>query len=154
VGPSETSPRQKRMQRWAMHFTTGNGADYLQQLAGLGAILAVPVRESGSEYQYKVIRDLSRRPPPLLDEDVRKIGRIYWIDQRPASVAEVMAELGLPLRPSHFVAFMPAELEAKLLEVEKAQSGGRPEEDILETHFRVQKHGDRYVPVLESIRLR
>jgi hypothetical protein len=157
-GPGESkatlTQREKRMLRWTMHFNTNTGPDYLRQLAGLGAILAIPVREGPGGRDYKIVRDLSARPAMLLDEDISKIQRIYWIDDKPQSVADVMMTLGVNMRPSHFVAFMPPELENKLFEMEKAHARGRPEDDILETHFRVRQFGDHYAPEFESIRLK
>jgi hypothetical protein len=134
--------RQKRMLRWTLHFNTNNGPDYVGQLHGLGAILAIPVQER-PEPVYKVVSDLARRPARLLPEDVSKIQRIYWIDNNPQSVGDAMAALGLPLRPSYFVAFLPEEVENRLFELEKAQARGRPEDDIHETRFRVKAVGGR-----------
>jgi hypothetical protein len=146
--------RDKRTIRWVMHFNTSTGRNYLNQLAGLGAILAIPVRESDSDRQYKVVRNLLRKPVELLDEDLKKIGRISWYDGKPANVAAIMAALGLRLRPSHFVVILPEKVEAQLYAMEKTCAQGRPEDDILETHFRVVFVGGRYVPVIESIKFK
>jgi hypothetical protein len=153
-GQGTLTQREKRMLRWSMLFNSYNGADYLGQLQGLGAILAVPVREDANGSQYKIVRDLSARPAKLLDEDINKIQRIYWIDDKPQSVLDVMAILGLPLRPSHFVAFMPEELEQKLFRLEKAyldkRHHGRTEDDILETKFKINRTGKGYEPEVSS----
>jgi hypothetical protein len=146
--------RERRMQRWRMLFTVGNGAEYLRQLKGLGAILAIPVKESRDGCEYKIVRDLGRRPAQLLDEDITKIQQIYWHDIDPRSIGEVMTVLGLSIRPSHFVAFMPVELEDRLFEMEKKHAQGRPEEHIKETVFRVRRTGGRYEPEFESIRFK
>jgi hypothetical protein len=141
-GGGTLTQREKRMLRWSMVFDTRSGRDYVSQLQGLGAILAVPVREEGNSPDYKIIRNLSARPAKLLDEDIGKIQRIYWVDDKPQSVNDVMAILGVPLRPSHFVAFMPEELEQKLFKLEKdwlaKNYGGRTEDDIVETRFRIK----------------
>ncbi len=140
-------PRTKqdeRMLRWTLKFDTSSGEDYVRQLRGLGAILAIPV-QGGERPEYKIVRDLSQRPAKLLDEDLSKIHRIYWIDDKPQSVREVMNTLGLKLQPRHFVAFMPEELEQKLLRLEKAHAG-REEDQIYETKFRVVKRGGRFEP--------
>ncbi len=126
--------REKRMLRWSMKFNTRNGSDYLHQLDALGAILAIPVGPNG---QFKVIRDLSRPRPPLLDEDLSQIQRIWWIDDNPRSVASLMAALGYSnLRPAHVVAFIPPELEDKLAKQELAFKGLK-EDQIYETKFDV-----------------
>jgi hypothetical protein len=138
------SQREKRMLRWTMIFDTRTGRDYLDQLRGLGAILAIPGGPDGKT--YKIVRDLSGKgPPQLRDEDISKIDRIFWIDDRPESVNSLMTALGYTGRPSHFVAFMPQELEANLFKMELAFKG-RKEEQIHETKFRVFHVGQSYKP--------
>lgn len=147
--------REKRMLRWHMLFNAENGPQYLAQLRSLGAILAVPVVEQPRP-QYKVIRDL-RKPAKLLNEDISQIKRIYWIDNQEQSVQDIMAALGLSLRPSRFVAFMPLELERKLYEmeryhVEKVMKRRFVEDNIDETRFRVTRTSTGgYRPVIESV---
>jgi hypothetical protein len=151
-GAGKLTQREKRMLRWSMLFNTNSAPDYLSQLQGLGAILAIPVREDASGIDYRLIRDLSARPAKLLNEDVKQIQRIYWIDDKPQSVMDVMAVLQVPLArpPSHFVAFMPDELEAQLLKLELAyfekKHKGRGEDDILSTKFRINRTARGYVP--------
>ncbi|HEY7156648.1 MAG TPA: hypothetical protein VH575_21950, partial [Gemmataceae bacterium] len=139
-GRGKLTQREKRMLRWSMLFDTRSGRDYLAQLQGLGAILAIP---DANGKNYKIIRDLSARPAKLLDEDISQIQRIYWIDDKPESVRDVMAILGVQLQPSHFVAFMPEELEKKLFDLEKAylkkHHGKRGEDDIIETRFKITR---------------
>lgn len=153
-GHGTLTQREKRMLRWSMLFDTRNGRDYLDQLRGLGAILAVPVDPTGKN--YKLIRDLSARPAKLSDEDISKIQRIYWIDDKPESVRDVMDVLGVRLRPSHFVAFMPEKLEQNLFELEKAYLAkhypGRTEDDITETRFQINRSGNGYEPVMREER--
>jgi hypothetical protein len=149
-GGGTLTQREKRMLRWSMVFDTRNGRDYVSQLHGLGAILAVPVREDGNAPDYKIIRDLAARPAKLLDEDISKIQRIYWVDDKPQSVNDVMTILGVPVRPSHFVAFMPEELEQKLFKLEKdwlaSHHSGRTEDDIVETRFKINHTKSGYEP--------
>ncbi len=149
-GKGTLTQREKRMLRWTMLFTTDNGRDYLAQLRGLKAILAIPVKETAEGREYKIIHDLNP-PAQLVDEDIGKIQRIYWIDDKPGSVRDIMGALGLAIRPTHFVAFMPEELENKLFELEKARAGGRPEDQINETKFKVIRVGDRYEPQVDRI---
>jgi hypothetical protein len=148
-GKARLTQREKRMLRWSMSFNTNNGPDYLAQLRGLGAILAIPVKEGAEGREYKIVRDLTARPAKLLDEDLSKIQRIYWVDEKPQSVNDVMSALGLNLRPSHFVAFMPQELEEKLFQMEKAYKG-LSEDQIHETKFRVERTGRGYEPRVVS----
>ena len=143
-GDATLTKQHERMLRWTMHFNTRTGEDYVRQLRGLGAILAVPVKE-GDRPDYRLIRDLAKRPAKLLDEDLSQIKRIYWIDDKPRSVQEVMSALQLRLRPSHFVAFMPEELEQKLLQLEK-EYRGLAEDQIHETKFRIVEKNGRFEP--------
>ena len=143
-GKLNLTKREKRMLRWSMSFNTRTGADYVRQLRGLGAILAVPVKE-GERPEYKIVRDLTRRPAQMLEEDLSQIKRIYWIDDKPRSVMEVMNTLQIRMRPSHFVAFMPIELEEKLFELERAYKG-LAEDQIHETKFRIVESGGSFRP--------
>jgi hypothetical protein len=156
AGQDNLSDREKRMLRWTMSFNTQSGANYIDQLKGLGAILAIPTQENPDNYQYKIIRDL-RPGAPLLDEDLSRIDRIYWVDQKPESVQDVMRFLKVPLRPSHFVAFMPESLEQQLFLMEKRQLRlypGKQEADIEETRFRVVPTRSGYRPELVDMRVR
>jgi hypothetical protein len=136
--------REKRMLRWSLLFNTRTGEDYLRQLRGLGAVLAVPVKE-GPPAEYMLVRDLSRRPAQLLDENLSQINRISWEDRDPRSVQEIMSALGLRLRPSHFRAFMPEKLEQKLFELERDYRG-LAEDQIEETKFRMIERNGRFEP--------
>lgn len=157
AGKATLSKREKRMLRWTMRFTASNGPEYVSQLQGLGAILAIPVVEN-PEPQFKLVKDLSKRPAALVDEDVSKIQRIYWIDDKPRSVNDVMGALGLPLRPSRFVAFMPEKLEEKLFKIEQDEMRGKhgfyDEERIFETVFRVVRGAGGYDVQLVSLKLK
>jgi hypothetical protein len=148
TGPNGTlNPRVQRMLRWTMQFDTHSGKDYLAQLRGLGAILAIPKERGGN--QFWVIRDLSTPKPKLLDEDVRALQRIFWTDNKPESVASVMRALGLDQNPDRFVAFMPQELEEKLFDMELRFRGLR-EDEIAETVFQVRVVNGKYTPYVVS----
>jgi hypothetical protein len=149
-GSGKISRREQRMLRWTMQFDTRSGADYLRQLKGLGAILAIPRDRSGRDFY--VIRDLGGRPPKLLEEDVEQLQRIFWIDDKPQDVASILHALNLHERADRFVAFMPQELEQKLFDEELRYNHLR-EEEIDETVFqvRVNNRGE-YYPVVVSQR--
>jgi hypothetical protein len=158
-GKATLNKREKRMLRWHMRFTANTGAEYLSQLRGLGAILAFPVSE-GSDPKYQVVRDL-RPGGKLLDEDLSKIQRIYWIDDKPQSVRDILGALRINLRPvpSRFVAFMPEELEKSLFDmerryVERVLRQRFDEDRIDETQFRVVLSGRGFKPELISVRLK
>jgi hypothetical protein len=138
-GEKDPSPREKRLLRWVMLFNTQNGEDYLKQLHGLGAILAVPEPKGG----YLVLRDLHKLPAKGTKENLTTIQRIFWIDNKPASVQSLSKALGLTFEPPHVVAFFPEKFEKGLLEKELKYHGWK-EDDILETRFKVIRRGDRY----------
>jgi hypothetical protein len=130
-----------RGQRWDLHFNTLDARDYLRQLQGLGAVLAIPTGPDGSG--YKVLRELSRRPVRLLDEDVTQIPGILWKDYEPRAVEGLVRELGLTSHPDHFGAFLPVELEEKLARLEREYAGRTPGQ-IARTYFRVELARGRY----------
>jgi hypothetical protein len=146
-GPQGNLLTKKRLQRWTLVFSTNDGEDYLKQLRSLGAILAVPLGEN----QFLVIRDLAK-PEGGKVEDLAKIDRIFWVDDKPKSVGPLAKALKLKAEPAYVVAFFPKELEEELLDKElthfrKTKPKGT-EEEIEETHFRVEKKGDKYKPVV------
>jgi hypothetical protein len=144
-GRGKVEQRQKRQLRWTMIFNTVNGQDYLRQLNGLEAILAIP----GPDGQYQVIRDLMKRPVQMKVEDLASLDRIYWVDDKPQSVHSLAQALGLPRPPDHIAAFFPPKLERDLLDKElKYLRNKGSEDDILETKFQVSRKGDHYEPVV------
>jgi len=156
-GKATLTQREKRMLRWNMKFTATTGPEYVAQLRALGAILAIPVVD-GAEPEFRLIRDL-RAPAKLLNEDISKIQRIYWIDDKPRSVKDVLDALGVfppGGMPSRFVAFMPEELENDLFKmerhyVEKVLKRRFDEDRIIETHFRVVPTAKGYRPELNTV---
>jgi hypothetical protein len=134
-GKATLNQRERRMLRWHMKFEANSGPEYLAQLRGLGAILAFPVTE-GADPTYQVVHDLRPGHAKLQTDDLSKIHRIYWIDDKPRSVQDILAALGLrlPRPPSRFVAFMPESLEADLFAQEK-----RYVENVLRQPFREDK---------------
>jgi len=142
-GEAALNQREKRVLRWAMTFSTQNGNDYLNQLHGLGAIVAIP--QDGD--RFLVIRDL-KNPRAGKIEDLSSINRIYWVDNKPQSVQSLSTALGLSQIPTFFVAFFPKELEDKLLEREMAflkQRYGKNDENLIhETKFDVLRAGGGY----------
>jgi hypothetical protein len=156
VPSTQLTKREKRMLRWHMIFTASTGPEYVAQMRAMGAVLAFPV----SQDRYQTVRDL-KPGAKLQDEDLNRIQRIYWIDDKPASVRDVLAALGINLSPTpaRFIAFMPEELEKKLFDMEKAYIERVlrvkfNEDKIEETIFRVTNIRGKYVPQLERVTLR
>jgi hypothetical protein len=126
--------REKRVLRWVMTFETLDGNDYARQLDALGAILGVPE----SNGQYRIIRDLKARPARGEIEDLNKIERIFWVDDKPKSVIPLAEALQLNPPPPHIVAFFPRKFEQELLRLELSYHRWK-EEDIQETQFVIKK---------------
>jgi hypothetical protein len=138
--------------RWTVIFNTSNGRDYRMQLADLGAIVAVPLTPDGQE--SLVFRDLRGASPVGKVEDIGKIQRLSWVDDKPESVRSLAQELNVPLTTRCFVAFFPERLEAQLLELELNYHGKKTEEQIAETHFRIVRRNNHYEPEVVGQRLR
>jgi len=141
TGSGDINARQKRVLRWTMMFDTSNGADYARQLQAMGALLGIP----GPDGKYRVVRNLTP-PAQLLNEDITKIQRIFWIDDKPDSIGPLLQALRLAPAP-HVVAFFPEKLEKELL-AKELRFRNRAENEILETRFRVLRRGSTFEPVV------
>lgn len=108
--------REKRQLRWAMTFNTRNGTDYLNQLKSLKAVIAIPIDENAGT--YRLIEDLGN-PQNAPQKDVSGLDRIFWIDDKPESVAAIFQVLGHP-KQRFFVAFFPQDLEKRMERLELA----------------------------------
>ena len=152
AGQGHLNQREKRVLRWAMTFNTQNGTDYVRQLHGLGAIIALPLPGQ----RFKVIRDLMN-PAAGRIEDISDIKRIYWVDEKPQSVQSLCTALREPI-PPYFVAFFPLKLEQRLLDLELAELkrvyNRTNEDDIHETKFDVINRGGVYDVRVRKVTLR
>src|SRR5262249_52592238 len=154
-GNATLNQREKRVLRWAMTFNTLNGADYLNQLHGLGAIVPIPLPGGGK--RFKIPRVL-KSPAAAREEDISTINRIYWVDDKPQSVNSLCTALREHPVPPYFVAFFPQELEKRLLQLEldemERRYKKRNEEDIHETKFDVIRKGGAYDVRVRRVTLR
>jgi hypothetical protein len=136
-GGGALSNRTKRNLRWTMMFNTTSGSDYVRQLHVLGAVLAF----KNSDGETKVVKNLLARPVRLDVEDIRRLDRIFWIDDKRESVEQLARALGLDFMPDRIVAFFPKDLENLLLMKELSFRNKR-EEQILETRFQILMRGN------------
>ena len=141
--------RAARASRWVLHFNTGRAKTYLAQLGGLGAEIAFPRRDDKLLY----FTDLAGNPK----SDIREMSaetaknRITWYDQRRDSYLPVAQELGVD-SPALMVAFLPHDLEARMLKMELSYKGVSNEHDIARTEFEVVARGGGYdVVVIEQV---
>ncbi|MCL6502931.1 MAG: hypothetical protein K6T86_09630 [Pirellulales bacterium] len=143
-GGSGPTGRAARVARWIMRFDVSSVRDYLAQMDGLGAQIAFPDR--GDKFLY--FSNLASPTPKKELKDISNETRIYWVDENPQSVAMVCQYLGVPDN-GFFLAFLPRELEERLLRMELAYMN-LAEEDILSTTFRVIRRGGGYDVQVES----
>jgi hypothetical protein len=139
--------RTKRKLRWTITFNTQSGGDYLRQLHALGAILAFRTPDG----ELKCVRDLMQRPVKPVVEDLQKLNRIFWIDDKRESVEPLARAMGLDFVPDQIVALFTYEFEKELLAKELAFRN-RKENDILETRFQILIRGTGYVVVVTDQR--
>ncbi len=131
-GPGGLSEEQrKRLLRWRISFRTQDGGDYARQLEALGAILAVPGEK---EKEFRVVRDLAKRPVTPVAEDLARIDHIYWMEDNAKSLRSLAKTLGLEPTPKYLVVFLPRYVEDELQRKELAFKGLKAD-DILETGF-------------------
>jgi hypothetical protein len=136
-GPGASNARTKRKLRWTITFNTQSGADYLRQVHILGAILAMRTPDG----ELKCVKDLMRRPVQLETEDLQKLNRIFWIDDRRDSVEQLARAMGLGFVPDRIYALFPYEFEKALLKKE-LEFRNKKEDEILETRFQILLRGD------------
>jgi RNA polymerase sigma factor (sigma-70 family) len=134
-------PRWKRTVRWQLHFSTDNGKDYAEQLAALGATVAIP--DGDSDTRYRVFRDLSQRPAKSEVEDLVKNDRLFWIESSKKALTGLGKVLGWKEVPKQMVVFFPRYVEDDLLRKELAFAN-RKEEEIQETEFRIRRTATGY----------
>ena len=143
VGQGNLSVTDIRRTRWQINFQVMGPEDHLQQLADLGAILAVPEASGG----YRVFRNLSQQPLVGAMEDISKINRIWFIDkfaEHPDTVGRLARLLGMAAPPPYVVAFFPEKLEEEMARMEEAYRGQK-EKDIKKRFvFQVRRRDGKY----------
>jgi len=134
---SGATGRAARPARWVLHFKTSSPGDYLAQLEGLGASVAFPL--SGSQWKY-AINPASN--PRFENRNLDNENRLFWVDDRPQSVRAITEHLGIPPAPV-MAAFLPLELEERMLKMELAYKN-LEEDEILSTQFECFQRGGGY----------
>lgn len=141
--------RAARQVRWRVIFnSTADGVDYRDKLKAMEALLVIAQYKQGSvnaqgqaalTYPFIIkpedISDHARLTPASRDE-IERIHRIFWIDDKPQSVQSLARALGLSSPPPLIAVFFPKKVELKLRALEKKRYGGL-ESKIRETKFHV-----------------
>jgi hypothetical protein len=170
AGAENFTQRQKRHARWDMLLgpDSKSASGYVRVLHSLGAILAIPVRESGDGFDYMIVRDLSARPAKLLKEDFldvcKELGaEYYWLEDKPINVKDILSILRIPtpkIAPDklHFIALLPAKFEEKLFRLEidflNKRYPGHSEDDIERTKFQLKGRNGNYEPEVVEQKLK
>jgi hypothetical protein len=135
--------RAERPARWILKFNTRSPQEYLEQLDGLEAVVAFPVR--GDKYRYFHNASSGNRKSEV--RDLNNEGRLFWIDNKIDSVAAVCSFLGISTT-SMMVVFLPQELEERMLQMELAFQN-KQEDEIRSTTFQAQQRGGKMDVVVE-----
>ena len=137
-GGSGPTGRAARPARWILNFNIASPTDYLRQLDGLGATVAFPL--SGDEWLY--FYNVSSSNPTSKRRTLANENRLYWVNDNASSVASVARELGVQPTPL-MAAFLPLELEERMLKLELAHNN-LEEDEIASTQFEVVRRGGKY----------
>lgn len=142
-GPGADSSRARSL-RWVLRFRTADGADYVAQLAAMGAVILVPMPPENKECLYFTDLKNPAAKKMATDADVKQLaGQIKFSDTRADSVRGVCEALGVREPARSFWAFFPRGLEDELSTKEKNYRNRRAD-DIEETVFRVTTRGGNY----------
>jgi hypothetical protein len=141
-GPGrKLNAREKRMARWQIVFENSTATSYLNQIHAVGAIIGIPAPDGKS---YRMIKDLSKRPAKILNEDPTELGLLGWFssttDKGRQLTDAVMFELGVKPAPDQYMVFFPRDLEEKFAAAERSYRGYR-EDQIDFTFFQFVPDG-------------
>lgn len=144
VGGTGADSTRARALRWVIKFDTRSGKDYLDQIAGLGGIVLLQLKDDNKRlYIFRDPRN-PRSKKIATDADYEEIAAMLrFEDIRRPSVEAVAEALGLDYTPPMFIVFFAKELEAKLDKLERQFQNKDPKE-IRETTFRVIRRGGEY----------
>lgn len=157
AGPGGTGADSTRARglRWVLRFKTSSGRDYLDQLGGLGAAVAVPAPPDFKNNMW-VFRDVTnpQKPKAVTPQDFREFsGQIQFCDFKRDSVVQVGEALRLDFVPPYFWAFFPKTLEDNLAHKEKSFQG-KPADAIEETTFAIVRRDGKFEAVVVGQKLK
>jgi beta-lactamase regulating signal transducer with metallopeptidase domain len=147
INSIETMNRtEARRRRWQLNCQVRGPVDQLNQLAALGAILAVPEQQGG----YRVFSELRvRQPRGIHMDDLRPINRLGFAVLEPETVSGVARELDIP-SAAYLLVFLPQELEHKMHEMEEAYRGAKEDQIHENMYFEVVPRGTGYDVVVNE----
>jgi hypothetical protein len=149
AGPAgDPNGRPAQLVRWTIRFDTygtdlkSMGDDYLRQLAGLGAWIALPI--PGNKTQVRLIKDLNKRGQGEVVNNDDIEARMFFTDNQAESREKVALALNLPEIPPFFLAMFPLEREDEMRMLEKQRLGGKKLDQVKQTYFRIDFVGGKY----------
>lgn len=142
-----------RALRWILKFDTTTGEDYVNQMAGIGGVIMVPVPPDNKSFLV-IKTPRTPAPVPATDADFDKYTKlIQFAEVRKDSVESVAKALKLTFTPRSFFAYFPRDLEEKLAALEKNYQN-KPPEQIRSTAFKVIVRGGNYDFIVVEQKLR
>lgn len=143
TGKADDSPL-KRSLRWVLRFKTAGGQDYINQVAAMGAKIAVPMLPKEEELLlFEDVKNPTNRHVASREEIANLAGWVKFSDVRRESVKQVAEALKLDFQPRSFWAFFPKSIEEELARKETGFANRRVE-NIAETVFNITIRGGTY----------
>src|SRR5262249_45586288 len=104
-GPGEGNGtvRERRKARWRLRFDTASSEDYVEQLIGMGAFLAI---EKGNG-EHLIYRDLVHRPAQGKVEDIWALDRQPWFPDDPHTTTRLARVLEIQPVPTRIILLFP-----------------------------------------------
>jgi hypothetical protein len=144
TGPDKRAGKPGRPRHWEVIFAKGATVDgYAKQLDLFRIELGV-IKESKIYYASNFQK---RKPDTRVEENPSENERRYWLrwiqgDLKKAD-EELLAKAGIESPYPFILKFLPAELEAKLVELERAHAGDKVDQ-IKKTRFGIKQVGGGY----------
>jgi hypothetical protein len=150
-GQGDPNSAFRRSLRWTLVFNApGGGADYLNQIAAMRGTVVIRLPQAGKAIAF---RDPSA-PKAGEPFDLTTLqGKVYFIDERPDTVADVARTLGLDFVPREFIAVFPDDVVRDLDAKERSYRNRNPD-DIIETKYKVIVRDGKYIVTVIDQRAR
>jgi hypothetical protein len=128
-GGSGLTGRAARPARWIITFNFSGVDDYLEQLEGLGAVVAFPAQGNNWRFFSKP----SSKRTLSVTRDLATESRFYWVNDDSTMAHRVATALGLS-GAQFLTVFLPLELEERMVELETSYMN-LEEDEIASTRF-------------------
>lgn len=144
VGGTGSDSTRARSLRWVLRFRITTGREYLNQLAGMGAVVVIPIPPvNKSAYVFKDLSGNGKGEMMADGEWMQLAQKVQFCDYKRDVVQQVVKELKAPVEAHAFWAFFPKDWEDRLATMERNHQNRRSE-DIQETVFQVILRNGKY----------